>query len=94
MAKVRMLVTTNYKGLKEKEKEYVVDDKVAIRWQNNNIATMVEDTEEEDNELDYSTMKVKQLFALCKERGLEVEPKQDAEVYINALVEYDAQQSE
>lgn len=48
-----------------------------------------EDTEDEDTE-DYSKMGAVDLFKLCKKRGIKVEPKQKASVYIKALEAADA----
>lgn len=48
-----------------------------------------EDTEEENTE-DYSKMGAVDLFKLCKKRGIKVEPKQKASVYIKALEAADA----
>ena len=55
-----------------------------------------EDTEDEDKELtnevvseeeveDFTNMNAKELFAKCKERGLEVEAKKSREYYIEKL---------
>lgn len=54
-----------------------------------------EDEEEEpeedaDETPDYKSMKAPALFKLCKERGLDVKPKQKQSVYIKALEEDDA----
>lgn len=51
-----------------------------------------EEWEDEDEEsvVDYSEMSAKELYNLCKERGIEVQPKKPAKFYINQLEEYDA----
>lgn len=50
--------------------------------------------EEEDAAADYSEMTPKELFNLCKERGIDVIPKKSAKYYINELEEYDAAQED
>lgn len=55
-----------------------------------------EDYEDEDDEseVDYSEMSAKELFKLCKERGIEAKPKKPAKYYINLLEEYDTAQDD
>lgn len=54
-----------------------------------------EDSEDDEGEgassegLDFSEMTKKQLYGLCVERGLEVEPKKNKEFYLEALLEAD-----
>lgn len=50
------------------------------------------DDEWEDGEevVDYSEMSAKELYNLCKERGIKVQPKKPVKFYINELEEYDA----
>jgi hypothetical protein len=48
-----------------------------------------EKIQKEEEELDYSEMTPKQLYALCEEREIEAEPKMKASYYINLLEEYD-----
>ena len=50
-----------------------------------------EDWEDEEDEdaVDYSEMSAKELYNLCKERGIKVAPKKPAKFYINELEEYD-----
>lgn len=48
----------------------------------------VEDEEEEKSK--YSEMSAVELYKLCKKRGIKVEPKQKAAVYVAALEEVDA----
>lgn len=50
--------------------------------------------DEEDDAVDYSEMSAKELFDLCKERGIKVPPRKPAKFYINELEEYDAAQSD
>lgn len=49
------------------------------------------DWSEEDDEdaVDYSDMSPKELYDLCKERGIDVKPKKPARFYINQLEEWD-----
>ena len=55
-----------------------------------------EEWEEEDDEevIDYSEMSAKELYNLCKERGIEAKPKKPAKFYINLLEEYDSAQDD
>lgn len=48
-----------------------------------------EDDEDEEEATDYDDMSPKELYALCKEREIEVKPKQKASYYIDKLQEYD-----
>lgn len=52
-------------------------------------SAMNEPEEEEAESVDYKSMKAKELFDLCKERGLECKPRQKADVYIALLEEDD-----
>lgn len=45
--------------------------------------------DEDDDAIDYSDMSAKELYELCKERGIEVKPKKPAKFYINQLEEWD-----
>lgn len=51
-----------------------------------------EEWEDEESEVtvDYSEMSAKELYNLCKERGIETQPKKPTKFYINQLEEYDA----
>lgn len=44
---------------------------------------------DEEEEVDYSEMTPKQLYALCEERDIEAEPKMKSSYYIKLLEEYD-----
>ncbi len=60
-------------------------------------AKVEEDDEEDDwkeDEVDYTEMTPKELYSLCKERGIDVEPKKPAKYYINELEEYDDAQDD
>lgn len=52
-----------------------------------------EDMTEEDeaDEVDYESMSVKELYKLCKSRGIDVAPKKSQKYYIKQLEEYDEQ---
>lgn len=45
--------------------------------------------DEDDDVIDYSDMSAKELYQLCKERDIKVQPKKPAKFYINQLEEYD-----
>ena len=45
--------------------------------------------EDEDDTPDYSSMSAKELFNLCKERDIDVQPKKPEKYYIKKLEEYD-----
>lgn len=90
MKKVRMLINTAYKGPRFAGEVISVPDDYATRWSKNGIAEVVEEVEEtEEVEADepkpYEGMTSKELYALCKERGLDVEAKKSAKYYIEAL---------
>ena len=53
-----------------------------------------EDDEEDDDAPDYSEMSAKELYKLCKERGIEVKPKKPEKYYIKQLEEYDQAQDD
>ena len=50
--------------------------------------------DEEGDEVDYSDMSAKELFKLCKERGIDVIPKKPEKYYIKKLEEYDKAQDD
>ncbi len=52
---------------------------------------VVEDDEDEDTAVDYSSMKAKDLFELCKKRGIEAEPRHRTKYYIDILEKADAE---
>lgn len=52
-----------------------------------------EDDEDEDAP-DYSEMSAKELYSLCKERGIEVKPKKPEKYYIKHLEEWDQAQDD
>lgn len=53
-----------------------------------------EEDEENDDAPDYSEMTAKELYKLCKERGIEVAPKKPEKYYIKQLEEYDQAQDD
>lgn len=53
-----------------------------------------EDNDEDDGAPDYSEMSAKELYKLCKDRGIEVKPKKPEKYYIKQLEEYDAAQED
>lgn len=50
-------------------------------------------TKKEVEEIDYSEMTAKELYALCEERDIEAEPKMKPKYYIELLEEYDEENS-
>lgn len=61
--------------------EQVEDVKVKVEE-----LTQEQETEQEtEQEVDYASMSAKDLYALCKERGLDVEAKKSKEYYIEKL---------
>lgn len=52
------------------------------------------DEESGDDTPDYSEMSAKELFKLCKERGIDVKPKKSERFYIKQLEEYDQAQDD
>ena len=53
-----------------------------------------EEDEENNDAPDYSEMTAKELYKLCKERGIEVAPKKPEKYYIKQLEEYDQAQDD
>lgn len=50
--------------------------------------------EDQEETMDYSEMSAKELFKLCKERGIEAKVKKPEKYYIKLLEEYDQQQED
>ena len=83
--KKRSSKSTNAKKTRKPEPEPVEDDDdYDEEWGD----------EEEEASVDYSEMTAKELYNLCKERGIDVQPKKPAKFYINQLEEYDAAHEE
>jgi len=53
-----------------------------------------DDWGEDEDEADYSEMSAKELYKLCKERNIKVQPKKPAKFYIKQLEEYDQAQDD
>lgn len=53
-----------------------------------------DEEEEGDDEVSYSDMSPKELYDLCKERGIKAAPKKPAKFYINLLEEHDQAQED
>lgn len=71
-----MLKTTNYNGLREAGKSYGdIPSDVAKRWLAIGIAK-ADIAEPETPEIDYNLMSAKELFEVCKEKGIELEKEQ------------------
>ena len=86
--KVRMLVSTAYKKPLVKGDEVDVPKDFAERWVKNGIAEIIGEAEpetEESKEVDLKSMSAKDLYALCVEKGIEVEQKQPKAYYIEKL---------
>lgn len=70
--------TGSKKSSRKQEVEEDEDDDYDESWE-----------DEDDDAIDYSDMSAKELYELCKERGIEVKPKKPAKFYINQLEEWD-----
>ncbi len=69
--------TGSKKSSRKQEHEEDEDDDYDESW------------EDDDDAIDYSDMSAKELYDLCKERGIDVKPKKPARFYINQLEEWD-----
>ena len=91
MKKVKLLVNTAYQGPRKEGDVVSVPDDFAHRWVKNGIAEYTSEQVEEEpvkeEGTDYSTMSAKELYALCKEKGLDVEAKKSKEYYIEKLTQ-------
>lgn len=96
MKSVKLLVNTAYQGPRKEGDIISVPDDFAARWCKNGIAELVEEvveevaegTEEAEEVVDYSKMNAKELYAACKEKGIEVEAKKSKEYYIEKLTSH------
>lgn len=52
------------------------------------------DGDDDEDEVDYSEMSAQELYKLCKEREIKVQPKKPANFYIKQLEEYDKAQDD
>lgn len=84
---VEMLVQTTYRDKAMKPGDQLdVDATVAKRWQSKRIATLVvEEGTPDDGGDKYAKYSAKDLYKLCKDQNIKVEPKQDKEYYIAVL---------
>ena len=100
MKNVKFLVNTAYRGPRKEGEVISVPDDYALRWVKNGIAEYVNnvhepiqetpDDHEEDggNEVetpDIQNMSTKELYALCKEKGIDAEAKKSKEYYLEKL---------
>lgn len=72
--------SSNKKAKTKVEEDYDDDDEDDIEQA---------EEEEDDSDIDYEEMSAKELFNLCKKRGIEAKPKKVADYYINLLEEAD-----
>lgn len=99
MKNVKFLVNTAYRGPRKEGEVISVPDDYALRWVKNGIAEYVnnvhepiqetpDDHEEDGNELEtqaIQNMSTKELYALCKEKGIDAEAKKSKEYYLEKL---------
>lgn len=82
--KVRMKCNTAYKGPVYAGQEIDVPNDFARRWSKNGIAEIIEKAEAPIQD---EALTPRQLYNLCISKGLEAEPKKDAEYYTKLLEE-------
>ena len=58
------------------------------------VASESDDWDDEEEAPDYSEMSAKELFQLCKERDIEVQPKKPAQYYITKLEDDDSKKAD
>lgn len=86
MIKVKFLVDTAYKGPRHEGDIVDVPSDYAKRWAKNGIATIIEEEKKDDvKEKSLEEMNAKELYALCKERGVEAEAKMPKKYYLEKL---------
>lgn len=100
MKNVKFLVNTAYRGPRKEGEVISVPDDYASRWVKNGIAEYVDgqvqepaqepvdDHEEDSKEFetpDIQNMSTKELYALCKEKGIDAEAKKSKEYYLEKL---------
>lgn len=78
-----------YENEKKKNKK-----KTSSSKKNNVDEDDYDEPEDDEEEKDYSELSTKELFKLCKERGIDVEPKKTSKYYINQLEKYDEAQDD
>ena len=79
-SKKRASKSTNKNNRKSEPEDDYDDDYDDDEWEDDN----------EEDVVDYSEMSAKELYNLCKERGIKVQPKKPVKFYINELEEYDS----
>lgn len=90
MKDVKFLVDTAYQGPRRAGEILAVPDDFANRWAKNGIAEIIEKPEADAEPIeavveDYSKMNAKELYLVCKEKGIEAEPKKSKEYYLEKL---------
>lgn len=100
MKNVKFLVNTAYRGPRKEGEVISVPDDYASRWVKNGIAEYVngnvqepgqetsDNHEESDKEFEtpeIQNMSTKELYALCKEKGIDAEAKKSKEYYLEKL---------
>lgn len=101
MKEVKLLVNTAYQGPRKEGDIVKVPDDFAARWVKNKIAVLVDEVETpaeeiieeevvqedavDEAEKEYVQMSAKELYELCQEKGIEVEPKKRKEYYLEKL---------
>ena len=99
LVSVEMLVDTAYVKPRFKGDVLNVPEDVANRWTKNKIAKYVDGSYKSNNDDEkssvedsamsqYESMNAKELYALCKEKGIEAEAKKPKEYYLEILNEY------
>lgn len=78
---------------KKKKKKSTVNKKTKTKvdedYDDEEEEVAEEEADEDDSDIDYEEMSAKELFNLCKKRGIEAKPKKVADYYINLLEEAD-----
>ena len=74
----------------EQEDDYDYDDDYDDDFEDEDE----DDWGEDEDEIDYSEMSAQDLYKLCKERDIKVQPKKPAKFYIKQLEEYDQAQDD
>ena len=96
MKNVKLLVSTAFRGPRREGEIISVPDDYASRWVKNGIAEYCEKQEQVqkpeyaedeplDEEKDINEMTTKELYALCKENGIDAEAKKSKEYYLEKL---------
>lgn len=75
------------KDIFEATKEEMIEKEEEAQFAREREIEVEEETKEEKEIVNFSDMTSKQLYNLCIEKGLNVEPKQKKEVYVKLLTE-------